>query len=57
MYNTSGCPVISNCGKPTDKMSEYLDYQLKPITSAAKSYIKATNNFLKKLKELSSVPC
>ena len=57
MYNTSGCPVISNCGKPTDKMLEYLDYQLKPITSAAKSYIKATNNFLKKLKELSSVPC
>ena len=26
-----GRPVISNCGTPTEKVSEYLDYILKPI--------------------------
>ena len=49
-------PVISNCGTPAEKMSEYLDYHLEPIMHSAKSYIRDTSNFLKILKELGSVP-
>ena len=31
LYNVPGRPVISNCGTPTDKVSEFLDHHLKPI--------------------------
>ena len=51
-----GCPVISNCGTPTEKMSEYLDSHLEPMMRSAKSYIRDTSDFLKKLKKLGSVP-
>ena len=33
-------------------MSECLDYHLKPIMRSAKSYVRGTSDFLKKLKEL-----
>ena len=29
-----GRPVISNCGTPTEKISEYLDHILKPVKKA-----------------------
>ena len=56
LYNVAGRPVISNCGTPTEKVLEYLDYHLKPIMCSAKSFIKDTGDFLNKLKELVSVP-
>ena len=56
LYNVPGRSVISNCGTPTEKVSEYLDYHHKPIMRSAKSYIKDTGDFLNKLKELGSVP-
>ena len=31
LHNVPGRPVISNCGNPTEKRSECLDYHLKPI--------------------------
>ena len=31
LYNVPGRPVISNCGTPTEKASEFLDNRLKPI--------------------------
>ena len=56
LHNIPGRPVISNCGTPTEEVSEYLDYHLKPIMRSAKSYIKETGDFVNKLKELGSVP-
>ena len=42
-------PVISNCGKPTEKMSEFLDPHLKPVMQSGKSCIKDSGHFLEKL--------
>ena len=56
LYNEPGRPVISNYGTPTEKMSEYFDYHVKPIMCLAKSYIRDTSDFFKRLKEFGSVP-
>ena len=52
LENVPGRSVISNCDTPTEKVSEFLDYRQKPAMQSAKSYIKDTSNFLKKLNEL-----
>ena len=56
LANVPGCPVISNCGMPTEKASEFLDHHLQPIMRSGMSYIKDTNDFLSKLKNLKKVP-
>ena len=37
--NVPGRPVISNCGTPTEKASEFLDHHLQPIMKSGVSYI------------------
>ena len=54
--NVPGRPVISNCGTPTEKTSEFLDHHLQPIMKSGVSYIKDTNDFLFKLKNLGKIP-
>ena len=49
-------PVISNCGTPTEKLSEFLDHHLQPVMKAGKSYIKDSGDFLEKLKTLGNIP-
>ena len=56
MYNIPGRPAISNCGFYTGNISAFLDHQLKPIAMQAKSYIKDTNDILKKLRDLLGLP-
>ena len=56
MYDIPGRPVISNCGFYTENISAFLDHQLKPIAMQVKSYIKDTNDFLKKLRDLPDLP-
>ena len=56
LVNVPGRPVISNCGTPTEKASEFLDHHLQPIMKSGMSYIKDTNDFLSKLKNLKKVP-
>ena len=56
LYNVPGHPVISNCGTPTEKITEFLDCHLQPVMKGGKSYIKDTNCFLEKLKKLGKVP-
>ena len=56
LENVSGRPVVSNCGTPTEKVSEFLDYHLKSTMQSAKSYIKDTSDFLRKLNELGKLP-
>ena len=31
LFNVPGRPVISNCGTPTEEISEFLDRHLKPV--------------------------
>ena len=50
LHIVPGRPVISNCGTPTEKASEFLDYHLKLIMRRGKSYIKDSGDFIKKLK-------
>ena len=49
-------PAISNCGTPTEKISEFLDHRVIPTTQSVKSYIKDTSNFLRTLNELGKLP-
>ena len=51
-----GRPVISNCGIPTEKVSEYLDHHLQPVMKEGKSYIKDTADFIDKIKDLGEIP-
>ena len=56
LHNVPGRPVISNCGYYMENISSFLDYHLKPLGKKGESYIKDTNDFLIKLKELGSLP-
>ena len=51
-----GRPVISNCGTPTEKLLEFLDSQLKPIIQSSRSYIKDSGDFIKKIKDIGTIP-
>ena len=51
-----GRPVTSNCGTPTEKVSEFLDHHLQPIMKQGESYNRDTGDFLAKLKAAGEVP-
>ena len=51
-----GRPLISNCSTPTEKVSEYLDYILKPIMQDSWSYMEDSSDFLKKVKNSGKNP-
>ena len=54
--NNPGRPIVSACDSPTEKLSEYVDYYIKPLAQKVPSYLKDTNDFLLKLKSLGSIP-
>ena len=56
LFNVPGRPVISNCGTPTEKVSEFLDHHLKPIVQNGLSYRRDSQHFLEKIKTIESVP-
>ena len=56
LSNVPGRPVISNCGTPTEKALEFLDNQLKEVMQNGWSYIKDSNNFIKKIKHKKNIP-
>ena len=47
-----GRPIISDCSSDTYRISELIDFHLKPLACEHKSYIKDTYDFLDKLREL-----
>ena len=51
-----GRPVISNCGYLTEHISEFLDYHLQPLAKQVKSYIKDTNDFVKRIGDMPDLP-
>ena len=56
LFSVPGRPVISNCGYVTERISAFLDYHLQPLARKVKSFIKDTNDFLCKLKDLPPLP-
>ena len=47
---------ISGCNTLTEKISEFVDSQLKPLVSQIPSFVKDTNHFLNKLKVIGTFP-
>lgn len=51
-----GRPIVSQIGSCTEKLSEFVDYHLKPIAMNTNSYIIDTNDFLRKIQNLGPLP-
>ena len=56
LYNVPGRPVISNCGTPTEKASEFLDNHLKSIMQNSWSYIRDSGDFIDEIKRIKNIP-
>ena len=56
LSDVAGRSVIANCGTPTEKASEFLDYYLKPVMQSIWSYIKDSGNLIEKIKRISNIP-
>ena len=56
LYGVQGKPVISNCRTPTEKVFEFLDNQLKSVMQESMSYIKNSNKFMHKIRDLKDIP-
>ena len=56
LHNVPGRPVISNSVFFTENISAFLEYHLKPLSQKVKSFIKDTNDFLKKRNKLRDLP-
>ena len=48
--------MISNCGTPTKKVSEFLDHHIQPRIKEGESCIRDTGDFLSKRKAAGEVP-
>ena len=51
-----GRPVVSGCSTTTEKISEFVDNKLRPLVPEVESYVKDTNDFLRKLGEIGELP-
>ena len=56
LHNVPGRPVISINGYYNENISSFLDHHLQLLAQVVKSYIKDTNEFLKKLRSLPKLP-
>ena len=56
LHNVPGRLVITNSGHYSESISSFLDYHLQPLDQVVKSYIKDTNEFLKKFRFLPKFP-
>ena len=55
LQNVPG-PVISNSGYYTENISAFFEFHLKPLAQKVKSYVKDTNDFLRKMASLPALP-
>ena len=55
LSNVPGRPVISNCGTPTEKASEFLDFYLKPLMQNGWSYLRDSGDFIDKIKRIEKI--
>ena len=56
LFDVPGRLNISNCGTPTEKVSEFLCHMSKPVMQQCRCYIKDASDFMNKLKEIKDVP-
>ena len=49
-----GRPIISGCGGPTAKFSQYADHILRPLLKNIPSYVQDTTHFLKRIFSLNN---
>ena len=56
LFDFPGRSVISNCGTPTEKCSQFLDNHLKNVMQKGWSYIKYSGDFIKKINNLVLIP-
>ena len=56
LFEVPGRSLISNCGTPMEKVSEFLDSELKSVMQEGLSYIKNSGDFIKKLKHIDHIP-
>ena len=56
LSSVPGRPVISNSGYYTENISAFIDHHLQPLVKSVNSYIKDTNDFLRKLRGLQNLP-
>ena len=52
LFNVTGCPIISNCGTPTEKASKFLDHHMELVMQSSWSYIKDSGDLLRKIKQI-----
>ena len=52
--NIPGRPIISGCGGPTVKLSQYADHLLKPLLKHIPSYVQDTTDFLRRIFSLNA---
>ena len=52
LENVPERPIISNCGNTTEKVSEFLDFDLNNIMQKGGSYIQDSNDFKSKFKNI-----
>ena len=51
-----GRPIVSSNGHPTERISQFVDYHLKPLVHKTASFIKDATHFLNKLDQLGHLP-
>ena len=56
LHNVPGRPIISNSGFYTENISAFVEHHLKPLAQKVKSYVKDTNDFLRKIANLPPLP-
>ena len=54
--NPPGRPIVSGNGCPTERISQFVDYFLKPIVQNTSSYIRDTTHFLNLLENFKQTP-
>jgi hypothetical protein len=52
--NNPARPIVSANGHPTEKVSEFIDFHLRPFVENLPSHIKDTTDYLKKMDNLTS---
>lgn len=54
--NNPGRPIVSANGHPTEKISEFVDYHLRPHVESLPSFVKDTTDYLQKMAALNPLP-
>ena len=54
--NNPSRPIVSSNSPPTESISQFVDFHLKPLVCTVPSYVKDTTDFLNKLTAIDSLP-